>query len=47
MLQVDRLCGLVVRVSGYRSRGPGSILGAIRFSGKYWSYLEENVAASV
>jgi hypothetical protein len=20
---VDRLCGLVVRVSGYRSRGPG------------------------
>jgi hypothetical protein len=21
----DRLCGLVVRVSGYRSRGPGSI----------------------
>jgi hypothetical protein len=24
----DRLCGLVVRVSGYRSRGPGLILGA-------------------
>jgi hypothetical protein len=22
----DRLCGLVVRVPGYRSRGPGSIL---------------------
>jgi hypothetical protein len=22
---VDRLCGLVVRVPGYRSRGPGSI----------------------
>jgi hypothetical protein len=21
--RVDRLCGLVVRVSGYRSRGPG------------------------
>jgi hypothetical protein len=21
--EVDRLCGLVVRVSGYRSRGPG------------------------
>jgi hypothetical protein len=26
------LCGLVVRVPGYRSRGPGSIAGAIRFS---------------
>jgi hypothetical protein len=24
----DRLCGLVVKVPGYRSRGPGSILGA-------------------
>jgi hypothetical protein len=24
----DRLCGLVVRVLGYRSRGPGSIPGA-------------------
>jgi hypothetical protein len=23
----DRLCGLVVRVLGYRSGGPGSILG--------------------
>jgi hypothetical protein len=23
----DRLCGLVVRVLGYRSRGPGSIPG--------------------
>jgi hypothetical protein len=28
----DRLCGLVVRVPGYRSRGPGSIPGATRFS---------------
>jgi hypothetical protein len=27
----DRLCGLVVRVLGYRLRGPGSILGATRF----------------
>jgi hypothetical protein len=27
----DRLCSLVVRVSGYRSRGPGSISGATRF----------------
>jgi hypothetical protein len=30
----DRLCGLVVRVPGYRSRGPGSIPGAIRFCEK-------------
>jgi hypothetical protein len=28
----DHLCGLVVRVPGYRSRRPGSILGAARFS---------------
>jgi hypothetical protein len=26
----DRLCGLVVRVLGYRSAGPGSILGITR-----------------
>jgi hypothetical protein len=29
-----RLCGLVVTVPGYRSRGPGSIPGATRFSEK-------------
>jgi hypothetical protein len=29
---IDRLCGLVVRVPGYRSRGPGLIFGATRFS---------------
>jgi hypothetical protein len=29
----DRLCGLVVRVFGYRSGGPGSIPGTTRFSG--------------
>jgi hypothetical protein len=28
----DRLCGLVVRVPGYRSRGPGSIPGSTKFS---------------
>jgi hypothetical protein len=28
----DRLSGLVVRVPGCRSRGPGSIPGATRFS---------------
>jgi hypothetical protein len=26
----DRLCGLVVRVPGYRSGGPGSIHGTAR-----------------
>jgi hypothetical protein len=31
-----RLCGLVVRVSGYRSRGPGSIPGTTTFSEKQW-----------
>jgi hypothetical protein len=30
----DRLCGLVVRVAGYRSRGPSSIPGATRYSEK-------------
>jgi hypothetical protein len=29
-LHVDRLCGLVVRVLGYRSGGPGSIPGTTR-----------------
>jgi hypothetical protein len=31
---LDRLCGLVIRVPDYRSRGPGSIPGATRFSEK-------------
>jgi hypothetical protein len=31
-----RLCGLVVRVPGYRSRGPGSIPGTTRFSEKWF-----------
>jgi squalene cyclase len=30
---VDRLCGPVVRVPGYRSRGPGSIQDFVRSSG--------------
>jgi hypothetical protein len=30
------LCGLVVRVPGYRSRGPGSIPGTARFSEWQW-----------
>jgi hypothetical protein len=32
--KIDRFCGLVVRVPGYRSRGPCSIPGATRFSEK-------------
>jgi hypothetical protein len=32
--KVDRLCSQVVRVPGYRSRGPGSILCATRFPEK-------------
>jgi hypothetical protein len=34
--QKDRLCGLVVRVPLYRSRGPGSIPGTTRFSEMQW-----------
>jgi hypothetical protein len=30
------LCGIVVRVPGYRSRDPGSIPSATRSSEKYW-----------
>jgi hypothetical protein len=33
-LWLDRLCGLVVTVPGYRSGGPGSIPSATRFSEK-------------
>jgi hypothetical protein len=32
---IDRLCGLVVRVPGYLSRGPGSISIDTRFSEKW------------
>jgi hypothetical protein len=34
ILPADPLCGLVVRVPGYRSRGHGSIPGSARFSEK-------------
>jgi hypothetical protein len=30
----ERLCGIVIRVPGYRSKGPGSIPGATTFSEK-------------
>jgi hypothetical protein len=29
-IYIDRLCGLVIKVLGYRSGGPGSILGTTR-----------------
>jgi hypothetical protein len=31
---IDRLYGLMARVNGYKSTGPGSIPGATRFSEK-------------
>jgi hypothetical protein len=34
LVKLDRLCGLVVRFPGYRSRGPVSIPGANTFSEK-------------
>jgi hypothetical protein len=34
----DCLCGLVVRVPGYRSRSPGSIPSATRFSEKWLAW---------
>jgi hypothetical protein len=35
----DRLCGLVVKVPGYRYRGPGSIPGDTRLVGLEWGPL--------
>jgi hypothetical protein len=35
---LDRHYGIVVRVSGYRYRDPGSISGATRFSEKQWAW---------
>jgi hypothetical protein len=34
--KVDRLCGLVVRIPGHRSRSLRSIPGTTRFSEKWW-----------
>jgi hypothetical protein len=33
-VQTDRLFGVVARVPGYRSRGPGSVTGVTKFSEK-------------
>jgi hypothetical protein len=43
----DRLCGLVVRVPGYISRGRGSIPGATRFSEKYYVWNGVHSASQV
>jgi hypothetical protein len=36
---MDLLCGLVVRVPGYRSRDPGSIPGSTLFSEMYGIWI--------
>jgi hypothetical protein len=36
--EMDRLCRLLVRVPGYRSRAPGSIPGTTRFCEKWWVF---------
>jgi hypothetical protein len=46
-LHVDLLCGLVVRVPGYRSRGPGSIPNATRFYEKWWVWNRVHSASLV
>jgi hypothetical protein len=43
----DHLRGLVIRVLGCRSRGPGSISGANRFSDKYWIWKGVHSASGV
>jgi hypothetical protein len=40
MMLLDRLCGLVVRVLGYRSGGPGSIPGTTKKKKKKVVVLE-------
>jgi hypothetical protein len=41
---IDRLCGLVVRVLGCRSGGPGSIPGTTREK-KWWVWNGVNLAS--
>jgi hypothetical protein len=43
---LDRLCGLVARIPGYRSRGPGSIPEATGFSEKQWLWNGVHSAVS-
>jgi hypothetical protein len=40
-IPLDCLCGLVIRIPGYRSKGPGSIPGTTRFSEKQsvWNWV--------
>jgi hypothetical protein len=44
-MMVDRLCGLVVRVPSYRSRGPGLIPCSTRFSETYCVWNGVNSAS--
>jgi hypothetical protein len=44
---MERLCGLVVRVPGYRSKGLGSIPGASKFSEKQWVWNGVHLASWV
>jgi hypothetical protein len=46
MINSDRLCGLVVRVLGYRSGGPGSIPGTTRKK-KQWVWNGVDSASRV
>jgi hypothetical protein len=45
--KVDRICGVVVTVSDYRSRGPGSIPDSARVSEKYWVWNGVHSASRV
>jgi hypothetical protein len=45
LYKLTDLCGLVVRVPGYRSKGPGSIPSATRFSEKYWVLIGDHSAS--
>jgi hypothetical protein len=46
--KIDRLCGIVVRVPGYRSRDPGSIPGTTRFSERITEELfQGNIGSSL
>jgi hypothetical protein len=59
IIRIDRLCGLVVRVSGYTSKGPGFDSQSYQIFWEVWngvhsaswgqlrSYLNEKVAAPV
>jgi hypothetical protein len=47
LLLLDCLCVLMVRFPGYRSRDPGSITGATRFSDKWWVWKGVHSASRI